>query len=222
MGTIRQNPFIPNNPWAWRSGACVAQASSTTELASTIIDDLCRRDPALDVDHLNVWEQTLPSMSGATLTAKYSVFAGKELSVEQKTAWDAVRACIARLCSADLWLLAVPMWNFGVPYPLKHYIDVVTQPRLTFSWTPEEGYRSLLPPRRAIVVASSAGDYSSGSGNAVHDYHLPYLIDWLQIYMGCQVDAVSLAPTIAHPDTVRAAALDANRRAAEIVASIHR
>ena len=108
------------------------------------------------------------------------------------------------------------MWNFGIPYVLKHYIDVITQPRLTFTWSPQDGYRTLLPPRRAILVASSGGDYAPGSGNERHDFQLPYLTDWLEIYMGCRVETVALSPTATDPELVEAATLDAERLAAEL------
>jgi FMN-dependent NADH-azoreductase len=34
----------------------------------------------------------------------------------------------AFLKSADAYLISVPMWNFSIPYMLKHYIDIVIQP----------------------------------------------------------------------------------------------
>jgi putative NADPH-quinone reductase len=34
------------------------------------------------------------------------------------------------------------MWNFGIPYKLKHYIDVLTQPGQTFNFDPTTGYGS--------------------------------------------------------------------------------
>ena len=141
---------------------------------------------------------------------------GVPLSAEQEQAWTPVIACINRFCLADLVVIAAPMWNFGIPYRLKHYIDVVTQPRLTFSWTPEAGYKTLLPPRRAILVTSSGGDYSSGSGMERHDFQLPYLTDWLEIYMGCRVETVSLSLTATDPEHLAAARVDAERLAAEL------
>lgn len=193
------------------------ERSYTSNLADTIITELLARDSARTVDHLNLWEERLPPMSGATVEAKYAVFAGQPLSTVQEAAWSEVAATVDRFRAADLVLLAAPMWNFGVPYVLKHYIDVVTQPRLSFTWTPEEGYRSLLPSRPAIIVTSSGGDYSPGSGNETHDYHLPYLVDWLRIYMGCRVETLSVSPTTADLGRVQAAVWDAAQRASELV-----
>ena len=193
------------------------ERSYTSNLADTIITELLARDSARTVDHLNLWAEKLPEMSGATLEAKYAVFAGRSLSATQEAAWSEVAAVVDRFRAADLVLLAAPMWNFGVPYVLKHYIDVVTQPRLSFTWTPDEGYRSLLPRRPAIVVTSSGGDYSPGSGNEAQDYHLPYLVDWLRIYMGCRVETLSVSPTTDDLGRVQATVWDAAQRASELV-----
>ncbi|OGK10273.1 MAG: hypothetical protein A2W80_08310 [Candidatus Riflebacteria bacterium GWC2_50_8] len=37
--------------------------------------------------------------------------------------------------AADIIIISVPMWNFGMPYRLKHYLDVIVQPRHLFCYT---------------------------------------------------------------------------------------
>ena len=51
---------------------------------------------------------------------------------------------IERFKGADKYLFSLPMWNFGIPYKLKHYIDVLVQPTYTFSFSPKEGYKGLV------------------------------------------------------------------------------
>ena len=41
------------------------------------------------------------------------------------------------------------MWNFGVPYKLKHYLDVLTMPGTLFGFDPATGYIGLLKDKRA-------------------------------------------------------------------------
>lgn len=52
------------------------------------------------------------------------------------------------------------MWNFGIPYRLKQYIDILVQPGYTFSYSPEQGYTGLVNKPAAVVYARG-GDYSS-------------------------------------------------------------
>ena len=44
------------------------------------------------------------------------------------------------------------MWNHGVPWALKHFIDTVTQPGMAFSFDPEAGYSGLLKGKTAVVI----------------------------------------------------------------------
>jgi hypothetical protein len=78
---------------------------------------------------------------------------------EQAKAWKRVEEVIERFKSADWYLFSLPMWNFGVPYVLKHFIDVIIQPGLTFSFSPSRGLQGLshgeescrgLRPRRRL------------------------------------------------------------------------
>jgi hypothetical protein len=48
------------------------------------------------------------------------------------------------------------MWNFGIPYKLKHWIDVITQPGLTFRFDPAQGYLPLLKDRPTVVIIAVA------------------------------------------------------------------
>ena len=65
------------------------------------------------------------------------------------------------------------MWNFGVPYKLKHYIDVITQPGLSFSFSPETGYTGLVTGKPAAVIYARGGEYSSSEAAARMDFQKP-------------------------------------------------
>ena len=45
----------------------------------------------------------------------------------------AIAHMVDHLLSFDLWLFSTPMWNFGLPYRLKHYVDCVIQPTMAFT-----------------------------------------------------------------------------------------
>ncbi len=66
-----------------------------------------------------------------------TVFAGQVPTGDQAVAWAAAQATFDRFAAADHYLFSVPMWNHGVPYILKQFIDVVSQPGLIFAFDPE-------------------------------------------------------------------------------------
>lgn len=85
-----------------------------------------------------------------------------------------------RFDSYDRYLFSVPMWNAGVPYKLKQFIDVVSQPAMVFGVHPETGYGHLLTGKRAAVVYTSAV-WGPGLGTEFgSDFQSTYFHDWLR------------------------------------------
>ena len=54
------------------------------------------------------------------------------------------------------YLFTVPMWNARVPYILKQFIDVISQPGMIFGFDPVTGYTGLLENKRAAVIYTGA------------------------------------------------------------------
>lgn len=175
--------------------------------------------PGAKVDQLDLWRETLPVFNGATIDAKYAVLGGVKHNKDQEAAWRAVEGVVDRLKRADHVLISLPMWNFGVPYVLKHYIDVVTQPGLTFSWSPDKGYQGLVKGKSAVVIYSSAGSYAPGSGAEGFDYQRPYLEHWLRFIGFEAIRSIHVAPTMADGSTV-SRAVDEAKAAAQAAAGV--
>jgi len=126
--------------------------------------------PNDSVETLDLWATTLPPFHGPTIEAKYAILQGESHTPEQAQAWESVVDVIEHFKSADKYLFSSPMWNFGVPYVLKHYIDVLIQPGLTFSFDPATGYKGLVTGRKAVAIYARGGAYSPGTG--MEDYDL--------------------------------------------------
>ena len=88
--------------------------------------------------------EKLPAFDGDKVAAKMNAIAGQSRNAEQKTAWDQIVEIANRFIAADRYLFAVPMWNGGIPYRLKHYIDIIHQPGLLWGLKPDTGYFGLL------------------------------------------------------------------------------
>lgn len=63
---------------------------------------------------------------------------------------------VAEIEAADILVLGVPIYNFGVPAALKAWFDMVARARVTFKYTPT-GPVGLLEGKRAIIVMASGG-----------------------------------------------------------------
>jgi FMN-dependent NADH-azoreductase len=129
-----------------------------------------------------------------------SVFAGRRPEGEQGDAWADVLRVFERFNAADRYLFTVPMWNHGVPWPLKHLIDTISQPGMVFGFDPEAGYSGLLEGKRAVVVYTS-GVYGPGRPRAFgSDFHSTYFNDWLQWAGIRDITEIRFQPTIATAD----------------------
>src|SRR5690606_10231690 len=137
--------------------------------------------------------------------AKMRVFAGDEPVGGEQEAWHRARLAFERFDAADLYLFSVPMWNAGVPYILKQFIDVVSQPGLVFGFDPQSGYTGLLEGKRAIAIYTS-GVYGPGRGPSFgSDFQQPFLDDWLRWAGIDDITTVSFRPNIVVADAAAAA-----------------
>lgn len=190
-------------------GSPRGELSESTAIANAFLDEHRRANPGVEVDVLDLWRERLPVFGPDGAEAKMTVFAGQDPEGVQGEAWANVRALFERFDSADRYLFAVPMWNHGVPWPLKHLIDTITQPGMIFGFDPVDGYSGLLRGKRAVVVYTS-GVYADGRSAAFGtDFHSTYFNDWLRFAGIDDVSVVRFQPTIAtaDPGALREAAL---------------
>ncbi|MGY2051631.1 FMN-dependent NADH-azoreductase [Methylobacterium sp. JK268] len=73
----------------------------------------------------------------------------------------------AELVAADLVVVGAPMYNFGVPAPLKAWIDNVVRVGVTFGFDrtrPGEPYWPMLPPGKRLIILTARGDHGYAPG----------------------------------------------------------
>ncbi|HVY17334.1 MAG TPA: NAD(P)H-dependent oxidoreductase [Rhodopila sp.] len=190
--------------------------SKSIQIAETYLGALRGGNPDLDVDVMELWEADLPAFDGNKAAAKLNVIVGQDQTAAQKTAWDQIVGIANRFIAADRYLFAVPMWNGGIPYRLKQYIDLIHQPGLTFGLKPETGYFGLLQDKHATLVLTS-GAYAQHFPSPAFgvDHHSVYLRDWLNQAGVTAIDELRFQPTLLTKDP--AADLEqAKQRAVEL------
>jgi FMN-dependent NADH-azoreductase len=79
-------------------------------------------------------------------------------------------ALIAEIQAADVVVLGVPMYNFGVPAQLKNWIDAIARAKVTFQYT-EKGAEGLLKGKKVYVALTRGGMYR----DTPNDSQVPYL-----------------------------------------------
>jgi len=146
--------------------------SGSSQLATWFLDAYRKANPDDTVETLNVFEADLPPFGADAAHAKFAPIFQEEVSEEQSTIWDAVKSQIEHFDASDKIVVSCPMWNYSVPYPLKHYIDILVQPILTFGYDFEKMVHLGLLRNRPVQLLLTR---SSTPPGAPYDFQLPYL-----------------------------------------------
>jgi FMN-dependent NADH-azoreductase len=194
------------------------QRSHSIAVAKAFLASYRAAHPDDFVDELDLWREELPRFDGDMLNAKYALMRGASPSAAERADWQRVETVFKRFDDADKYLFGVPMWNFGLPYVLKHYIDVITQPGLAWSFDPARGYSGLVKGRVAVVY-SSGGAYHAGSGAEAFDLQKPAFENWLGFIGLTDVSRITVAGTLGDPASVTAAEAEATAEAQRVAAS---
>jgi FMN-dependent NADH-azoreductase len=174
------------------------EASESLRIASTFVDVYRDANPDDQIDTWDLWDGTLPEFGRAAAAAKMAVLGGGEPVGDQAQAWHDVQAAIGRFLAADRLLFSVPMWNAGIPYILKQFVDVVSQPGSIFGVHPHTGYQHLLAGsgKKAAVIYSSAvwgPDLGPEFGS---NFQSTYFADWLRWTGIMDIAVIRFHPTL--------------------------
>src|SRR5262245_61131057 len=121
-----------------------------------------------------------------------------------------------RFSLADRVLISSPMWNFGIPYKLKQWFDIIIQPGLTFRFDAAQGYFPLLKDRPTLVILASGSDFATATTRGRIDMATAYLREALRFIGVSDVRFVPIGPTAGPAEPIRTARDAAHRRLADL------
>jgi FMN-dependent NADH-azoreductase len=132
-------------------------------------------------------------------SARFGAFLAKptERTPAQQEVVDYSDALIDELERADVIVLGLPMYNFGVPSTLKAYFDHIARAGVTFRYT-EAGPVGLLEGKKVYVFAARGGLYAG----TARDTQTQYVRHFLALIGLTDVDFV-YAEGLALSETVR-------------------
>ncbi len=165
---------------------------------------LIERLGVAQLEALDLASANLPPFDGSTIEGRYDLIEGRDVRSEVIEAWEGIGRTVEHFLSFDTYVFSVPMWNFGVPWRLKQYIDVLTQPGLAFT-ADATGVTGLAAGRRAILVCSGALDIRPGQPGAELDFQTAFMKAWLGFIGITDVHEVQVRPTYGSPEDVEAA-----------------
>ena len=142
----------------------------SSRLATEFVNQLRDRNPGVQVRERDLVAEAIPHLDAARTAALFSK--PQERSAEQKAVVAYSDALIAELREADVLVLGLPMYNFGIPSQLKAWFDHIARAGVTFKYT-DQGAVGLVTGKKAYVFAARGGVYGE------HDFQTQFVRQFL-------------------------------------------
>ncbi|MET0961658.1 MAG: NAD(P)H-dependent oxidoreductase [Noviherbaspirillum sp.] len=145
-----------------------SEGSQSTRLANTIVERLKSAQPDAQLTVRDLASNPHPALDEAALGALFTPAEQRTAEQDARVAKDDV--LIVEIQAADVVVLGVPMYNFGVTAQLKNWIDAIARAKVTFQYT-ANGPEGLLKGKKVYVALTRGGVYRDTHA----DSQVPYL-----------------------------------------------
>jgi FMN-dependent NADH-azoreductase len=177
------------------------EGSVSRALADTAERSWSAAHPSGTVVRRDLGLRPLPAESLLTAVAARWVLP-EEHTEAQRDALALATTIGDEITAADAYLLAIPLYNFGVPHHVKAWIDLaLTDPRLS------SGVETPLAGRPAALVIARGGGYGPGTPREGWDHSTPYLLRIFRDVWGMDVHLteaeLTLAPVVPAMEPLR-------------------
>ncbi len=133
------------------------ESGQSSALANHFVAEWRQRHPGARVIARDLAADPVPHLSAARFGAL--VAKPETRTPAQQAVVDFSDALIDELKRAEVIVLGLPMYNFGVPSTLKAYFDHIARAGITFRYT-ADGPEGLLKSKKAYVFAARGGKYA--------------------------------------------------------------
>jgi FMN-dependent NADH-azoreductase len=133
--------------------------SNSRELSNKLIDRMDENYGAINLVRRDLAATDIPFVSENWINANFTV--PEQRTPQQQAELALSDQLVEELKAADVLVIGVPIYNFGVPAVLKAWIDMIARARLTFQYS-ENGPVGLLKGKKAYLIVTSGGT-ASGS-----------------------------------------------------------
>ena len=144
------------------------QGANSTRVADAIVTRLKSIHPEAQTVQRDLSRNPHPILDEVALGALFTPADQRTPEQSARVALD--DALIDEVRAADVLVLGVPMYNFGVPVQLKSWIDAIARAGATFRYT-EKGPEGLLKGKKVYVGLARGGRYR----DTPLDSQVPYL-----------------------------------------------
>ncbi len=136
------------------------ELSASRQVGRKLVEHLQKSERSLTVEELNLYHTTLPKL-------QYHYFSGRntlitadmimDLPQNEKDDLTQISRLSDQFVSADVVVLASPMWSLSYPAAVKEYLDLIITDGKTIAFEEEKPYGLLNDRKRVFVYVQSSG-----------------------------------------------------------------
>ena len=182
----------------------------SSRVATEIVANLRAQNPGASVAVRDLAREPVPHLDAE----RFAAFLAKNPTEKERAVLAYSDALIAEVRRADVIVLGLPMYNFGMPSQLKSWVDHIARAGVTFKYT-DKGPVGLLTGKKAYVAAARGGLYAGTSA----DTQTPYMKNFLAFLGITDVEFVH-AEGLAMGEEPRAKGLAAARASVDLLVTV--
>ncbi|HCW52660.1 MAG TPA: FMN-dependent NADH-azoreductase [Clostridium sp.] len=137
--------------------------SSSKTVARTFINKFLEYNKDFQVEEIDLYKEHIPRLQYEYFQDRNCVISeedAKKLPEKDQKEVARIRELCEQFMSAQMYVIAAPMWSLSFPAPLKEYIDCIVQNHMTIDLKPGKKPKGLLDNvyRGLVYVQSSGGN----------------------------------------------------------------
>lgn len=186
----------------------LGQGSVTRTITAAVAARITAANPTIQTSYRDLVAEPVPYMTLSTLPSSHPVAVPTNLlDKAQREARSKAECVLEEFLEADIVVLGVPMYNFGVAAQLKSWFDAIIIPGKTFTYGPQ-GPVGLANAKRIVVVISRGSRYGTSNFPLSTEHAETYVRSALS-FIGVTTPEVVIAEGVAND---RKAALNSAMR----------
>lgn len=190
--------------------------SRSMTMADAFVEELTAHRPDTVVDDVRLYETAVPEIDLDMMTGWERLRAGEHfshLTGAQQNKLALFDQYTKQFQSADLVVIANPLWNLSVPTRLKAWIDTVCRAGVTFRYTAEGEAEGLVTDKTVVHLQASGGHFGQQDPASL------YIAGMFQ-FLGCTTHTLAAEGMDHEPDRVEEIMEAALLRVRELACSL--
>ena len=176
--------------------------SVSRTLSASIVAKLQGGEPNVSVTYRDLAAEPIPHLSGLYLAAGQAGEAQHDPALQADLTLGG--AVLDEFLAADIVVIGLGFYNFGIPSQLKAWIDRLAVAGKTFRYT-EKGAQGLAGGKRVILAIARGGYYGPGTPSASSEHAETYLRSVFAFFGIPRIEVVAAEGLAVGPDMRTAA-----------------